>query len=421
MSDNLIDLSLLKLLTNNGKIDVDAIVTQLKQMDIRQKYLDMHTCKLWLASDGYWKTKVKESDGRYRLIKKKDKSDLEDAVIKYYKRLSQKDNSFKARFNVWIDRQRECGRSENTILKYKSDYRRFYEGYPIEQLDINDIDDIILGKHILEVLKAKDIRWRALKDIIGYTSGVFDKAVRDKVIPESPLKYIDLPIFKKYCYISPVKTTTQRTLTEKDTHTLMERIRHPRAHNINRICCFAIELAIYTGMRVGELAALKWEDVILEESLLIIRRSEKFDRATKTSVISTTKTGKERLFPLVEDIKNLLFRIRSYESEQGWLGEYIFMDADGRVTKSKISDTTRNITMSKDFSGVKSIHAIRRTFNSRLKCNGVSTTIASNLLGHTERVNEQNYTYDISEMEEKKRLVEQIVTQSNQNQKVENG
>lgn len=421
MSDNLISVELLKSLTGNGKISVDAIVTQLKLMESRQNYLDMHTCKLWLASDGYWKTKIKESDGHYRLIKKKQKSDLEDAIIEHYKRLSLNDNSFKARFNVWIERQRACGRSENTILKYKSDYKRFFEGYPIEQLDIKDISDEILSQHILQCLQEKQIRWRAFKDIMGYASGVFDKAVRDKIIQETPLKYIDIPIYKRYCYIPPVKTTTERTLTENDTHTLMDKIRHPRAHNTNKICCFAIEMALYTGMRVGELAALMWEDIIFEEDVMIIRRSEKFDRTTKTSSITVTKTGKERVFPLIDEIKALLFRIRTYETDHGWFGEYVFMDADGRVTKSKISDTTRNITMSDDFTGIKSIHAIRRTFNSRLKCNGVSSTVASSLLGHTERVNEQNYTYDVSELTEKKRLVEAIVTMSNQNQRATNG
>jgi integrase len=413
MTENLISNELLKNITQNGTLSVDAIVAQLRQMEERQKYLDMHTHNIWLASDGYWKTKVKESDGTKRLIKLKDRSDLEDAIINHYKRLSLKDNSFKARFNVWIDRQRDCGRCENTILKYKSDYKRFFDGYSIENIDIKDIDDILLSKHILQVLNDKQIPWRAFKDIMGYTSGVYEKAVRDKVIQDNPFKYIDLPIYKKYCYIPPVKTTQQRTLSEKDTHTLLDRVRHPRAHNTNKICCFAIELAIYTGMRVGELAALMWEDIIFEEDIILIRHSEKFDRTTKQSVISTTKTGKERIFPMVDEIKSLLFKIRTYEMDHGWLGVFVFQDADGRVTKSKISDTTRNITMSDDFTGIKSIHAIRRTFNSRLKCNGVSTTIASSLLGHTERINEQNYTYDVSELAEKKELVNAIVTASN--------
>ena len=413
MNDNLINVELLKLLTENGRIAVDTIATQLKEMESRQKYLEMHDHDIWLANDGYWKTKIKESDGKKRLIKKKNKSDLEDAIIEHYERLSLNDNSFKIRFSIWIERQKDCGRCNNTILKYESDYRRFFDGYSIENFNIKDIDEVMLSKHILQVLNDKKIPWRAFKDIMGYVSGVFDKAVRDKVIPESPMKYLDLPIYKKYCYIPPVKTTKQRTLSEQDIHTLLERIRHPRAGNTNKMCCFAIELALYTGMRVGELAGLMWEDIIFEEDIMIIRHSEKYDRTTKESFIATTKTGKERIFPLIDEIKSLLFKIRTYETDKGWLGDYVFMDDEGRLTKSKISDTTRNITMSEDFTGIKSIHAIRRTVNSRMKCNGVSTTMASSLLGHTERVNEQNYTYDLTELEEKKQVINQIVTASN--------
>lgn len=410
MSDNLISVELLKSLTENGKISVDTIVTQIKQMESRQLYLDNHTHDIWLASDGYWKTKVKESDGHKRLLKKKQKADLEDAIIEHYKRLSLKDNSFKTRFEVWIERQRDCGRSENTILKYKSDYLRFFGGYPIENLNINNINEQVLSRHIVQVLQEKQIRWRALKDIFGYTNGVFEKALKDRIIKENPCNYLDLPIYKKYCYLPPVKTTIQRTLTEQDTHLLFDRIRHPRARNINRVCCFSIELAIYTGMRVSELAGLMWDDIIFEENIIVIRHSEKYNRATKESYIATTKNGKERIFPLTDNIKSLLFKVRSYEMEKGWISDFVFTDQDGRLTKSKISDTTRNITMSDDFSGIKSIQAIRRTVNSRLKHNGASTPTASSLLGHTERVNEQNYTYDVSELAEKKRLVESIVT-----------
>ena len=54
----------------------------------------------------------------------------------------------------------------------------------------------------------------------------------------------------------------------------------------------------------------------------------------------------------------------------------------------------------------KSIHAIRRTLNSNMKCAGVSGTVAASLLGHTEKVNEENYTYDVSSMEEKSKFME---------------
>lgn len=402
------DAELLSFLVKNGKLD-KSTVAEWVIMANRQKYLDQHTYNIWLANDGYWKTKVKKGDGSLRLIKKKNKSDLEDALIEHYK-LHSEEYAFKDRFNIWIDRQRNCGRSGNTIQKYKSDYKRFFEGYPFEYLDIRDINEEIISQHIMQVLSDKDIPWRAFKDIMGYVSGVFDKAVRDRTISENPCKYLDLPIYKRFCYLPPVKTTEQRTLSKNDTHTLLNKIQHPKAHNANRISCFAIEMAIYTGMRVGELAGLMWEDIIFQEEIMLIRHSEKYDRETKQSYVTITKTGKQRIFPLTEQITDLLDRIREYETDRGWLGEYVFCDQDGRLTKSKISDATRNQTMSEEFTGIKSIHAIRRTFNSQLKCNGVPTTVASSLLGHTERVNENNYTYDVSELAEKRQIVTSVTS-----------
>ena len=413
LDDNLISNELLKILTQNGKISVDAITAQLKAMESRQEILDKHTHDIWLADDGYWKTKVKEKDGKKRLIKKKNKIDLEEAIIRHYKELSKEDKTFKRRFEVWIDRQRDCARSGNTILKYKSDYNRFFEGYPIENMDVTEIDEEMLSRHIISVLNDKQIRWRAFKDIMGYVNGVFEKSVRDRVISENPCKYLDIPIYKRFCYIPPVKTTKERTLSENDIHTLKKKLHDSKSHNINIMSCFAIEMALNTGMRVGEIAALMWEDIIPEEGFMVIRRSEKYDRETKTSIISTTKTGRERIFPLTDEITELLTRIKSYEEDHGCLNEFVFAESEGRLTKAKISHTMQNVTMTKEFTGIKSIHAIRRTFNSKLKCSGVSTTTASNLLGHSERVNEQNYTYDITGLAEKKRLVEMIVTGSN--------
>ena len=418
--DNLIlSEAFLKSLSEDGKIDLATIAAKIQTMADRQSILETHTCKIWLASDGYWKTKVRERDGKYRLIKKKSKSDLEDAVIEHIKGLSRK-GTFKDRFDIWVDRQRNCGRSNNTINKYEADYKRFYAGYPFEQLDITEIDDEILSKHIIQVLKDKQLRWRAFKDIMGYTDGVFNKAIKDKMIPENPMKYIDLPIYRKYCYIPPVKTTKERTLTDTDTSILFQRIREPRSHNINKMCCFAIEMALYTGMRVGELAGLMWQDIIPEDGVIVIRHSEKYDRASRTFAISTTKTGRERVFPLIDEIKDLLERVKAYETEQGIVGEYVFMEPEGRLPNRKISETMRNITMSDDFTGIKSIHAIRRTVNSRLRYSGVSVMMASSLLGHTELVNNQNYTYDLTNLQQKKVAIEGIVTTSNQKQNIRN-
>ena len=43
-----------------------------------------------------------------------------------------------------------------------------------------------------------------------------------------------------------------------------------------------------------------------------------------------------------------------------------------------------------------------------MKLAGASSAVAASLLGHSERINENNYTYDISQMEYKKEIVSEV-------------
>lgn len=396
---------ILRYVLENGIINRAAIVKEM-MMEDRDRYLKMHTYKIWEGADGYWRTKVRDTD-KLKLIKRKELYSLEDAIVKHYKD-HEEVYTFRDIFNSWMERQEICGRSPNTISKYIFDYNRFFKGYPIETMDIKRIDEVILSKHIVQVLSDKPIKWRALKDIYGYIRGIFEKCVRDRLIPRdsNPCLYIDLPIFRKYCSPDVIHTTRERTLTDVERKALLEKLRNPVAHNNNQVAAFAIEMSLYTGMRVGELAALTWGDILYNESVIAIQSSEKYDKIHKLYSIEKTKNCKVRFFPLTSDILDLLNRIESYEKERGWYGEYIFMNDKGRLHTNVISNSIRSRTNTPEFSSPKSIHAVRRTMNSNLKSNGVSTTTAAALLGHTERVNESNYTYDLTLMEIKRGFVE---------------
>lgn len=43
-----------------------------------------------------------------------------------------------------------------------------------------------------------------------------------------------------------------------------------------------------------------------------------------------------------------------------------------------------------------------------MRCNGVSPIVTAALLGHTVKVNSENYTYDVSDMSYKQSVVAQI-------------
>lgn len=395
---------MLKYLLEDNIIDF-AHVQDIFKMKKRKELLEKHPYKVWKGKDDYWHTYLPNGNRR-KLVKKKEKKDIEDVVVNYWK--NKTCDSFKDRFEIWVERQRKCGRSDNTLSKYRTDYKRFFEGDAIESKSIQDINDEYISEFILRLLQRKEVPYRALKAMFGYMNGIFEKAKIDKLIVINPCRYVDLPIYKQYCTVAKVKTVHERTVSDGEKRSLIKKLNSNYERNPEIITRYALELSLYTGMRVGELSGLKWEDIDFERNLMTICHSEKYNRVKKEYYISTTKNDKVRMFPLTDEIKDVLGRLKKVEISKGFLTEYVFSDENGRVHARRISDCARNLTMTKEFSHTKSIHALRRTLNSDLRCNGMSATVAASLLGHTEKVNEQNYTYDVTSMDYKTSIVVDI-------------
>ena len=392
------DADLLKYAIENGIINADTIRLQI-EMNERKRLLEQHPYAITKGADGYYRTYLPKTNGGRTQLKKKNETDLIDAVIKYWK--NEQNNSFKSRFEIWVERQRNCGRSDNTIYKYEADYKRCIEGDEFETLDVRYISEEDISLFIRRLLMRKEIPYKALKALFGYIDGVFRKSEIDKVIKENPCKYVDLPIFKQYCVEPRKKTSEERTVSNKEKKMLLDKL-----EKNDSPVKYAIEFSMFTGMRVGELAALKWADIDYKHNVINVVNSEKMSRKTKEYVISCTKNGKERKIPLTEDMIAVLKEVKAYSVRNGYISEFVFCDQNGNIHAPRISETMRNYTMTKEFEHTKSIHAIRRTLNSNMKCMGVPTVVASSILGHTEKVNEENYTYDISDMELRRNYIE---------------
>lgn len=388
---------ILKYALDSGMIDLSYVQEQIMKKE-NQKILQNHPYKKWRGNDNYWRTYLPMLNGKRRLIKKKNEEDLNNVIIEYWKNISG--YSFYDRYNVWVERQIACGRSGNTISKYKTDYNRFFKGDPFESMNVKNIKDTDIGEFIMRLLTNKEIYYRALKSMFGYMKGTFKKCVIDGIIDKNPCDLIDLPIYKKYCKEENIKMPEERTVSINEKKQILDKF-----HKNQTIPKFAVELAMYTGMRVGELAGLKWEDIDLEKRIITIRHSEKYDRESKQYYISITKNQKVRRIPLTDEMKNVLFNTKKFEIRNGWLGEFVFSDNNGRVHCRTISDCMQIATKTQEFKNKKSIHALRRTLNSNMRCNGVPAIVAAGILGHSERVNNDNYTYDLTSMDQKSDII----------------
>ena len=429
--------NLLREFLNHGMINIDTLQSQLNTM--KQEILENHKERMWTGTSQskgktyeYWYTYLPDLHCKRgkRLIKRSTKEKLEEAIIQFYladeskqqkpttvKQEKSKDTntthkktgySFKTAFENWIEFKKLLV-SDNTIVKYKADYRRFFEGTAFEVTDVNKLTSEVILSFLATTVKKKKLTYKALSALCSYIHNTLISAKTHKCLIDNPWDTVQmqLPLVKKLCKDS-YNLPKDRTLSPEEIRALSEQLHICHTKKPTFITPYAIDLAFLTGMRVGELCALRWSDI--EDGVLVVRSSEKMHRPEnkpKYRTVETTKTGKERKIPITQAIDKLLKQVGRASLGYNRDKEFIFVNKDGRINTTSISSLLIRLCKRAGIER-KSIHDIRRTVNSQLRMAGANVFMAASLMGHSERVNQNHYTYDISQLEQKKQLLELV-------------
>lgn len=132
-----------------------------------------------------------------------------------------------------------------------------------------------------------------------------------------------------------------------------------------------ITVALKTGLRLGELLALRWEDVDLKAGRIMVRR------AVARGIIGTPKSGKSREVALSGEA------IRALKSYRHLKGELVFCRADGSLFGKEMCK--HPLWRACKRAGLRLIgwHVLRHTFASHLAMRGAPLKSVQELLGHS--------------------------------------
>lgn len=131
-----------------------------------------------------------------------------------------------------------------------------------------------------------------------------------------------------------------------------------------------ITLGLKTGLRLGELLALRWADVDLVAGKVVVRRS------VARGQIGTPKNGRSREVPLSAEA------IKVLKAHRHLRGELVFCNADGGLLKK--SECKWPLWRACKRAGLRPLgwHVLRHTFASHLAMRGVPLKAVQELLGH---------------------------------------
>ncbi len=98
------------------------------------------------------------------------------------------------------------------------------------------------------------------------------------IIRDNPMKYVKLK-FQNEQQIFSNLYQKQQTITHDQYKKIVSYLKIRNNPHL-----LPIQIAYYTGLRIGEVVALSWDDIHLEEQYLIVQRAMVFNRRTQKSL-----------------------------------------------------------------------------------------------------------------------------------------
>lgn len=273
-------------------------------------------------------------------------------------------------------------------------------GIPIDQITHNDVQNMVNQLHnsglsYSTVKKAYEAVNGCLREFRVKTGSAFN-----------PCEGITLPVTAE-------KSVADIIFFNEDQRTLIkeEAVRkYKTGKSVYRLGHVIIVL-MYTGLRIGELLALKWDDVDFTEKTITIDKNAVVSKVTDgeeshyvliNQQSTKTKSGR-RIIPLSDIAAQSLQEIFKITGEN----EFVVSSATGKqITPRNINRMFHSVLLqtgiAKSTGDLCGVHTLRHTFASMLFMNGCEIKIVSELLGHADtKITENIYIHLIQKQKVK--------------------
>lgn len=301
-------------------------------------------------------------------------------------------------FEEWFENVKSHRVKETSIAPMKRSYKRTF-GFYIGNMKLNKIRPM----HIQSAVNAMEKEGRSgrtIQDALGRVRECMEFAVANRMIPSNPCIVIEVPWTYK-------ASKEEIALTQKEQNAFLQAVNDSWYKEMFYFMCL-------TGVRVGELGALKWEDIDFENELINIKHSlsSQYSDGVKKEMITSPKTvNSTRSIPFIGEMRDMLksqkvkqAELRKNLGEERWRGKgeldnlvfttgmgspcnrYIVQKEIKKVLKRMREDEAvaaiaehRPERVIRDFHP----HTLRHTFATRCFENEMKPKVVQKLMGHS--------------------------------------
>ena len=380
MSDVTTDSEILTFLESQGMSDKATVLQQI-EMARKREVIDNHKQKIWQGNNGMWYTHIYVG-GKRRLIAKKTKEDVENAIY-----AGHEDGSLVCEmFEQWIENKRKYNEAQKSTLdRYTANYKRFFGDHPIRNRQIKDVTENDLEDFIKDRISTFQLTAKAYGGLRTIIIGTWTYARKQKHTTVNINTFFTELGLSRAIFTHYKKLPQDNVFTQKETAQLIE---HFKTVNTN-VISLGIILAFKTGLRVGELCALKPNDI--DDHCIYITKTEQRYKEEDGSYIrvvrDNAKTEAGTRCVLIDDEA---VEIINQIMELNPSGEYLFEINGKRCIGQSF---TRKLERACNTLNIKprSLHKCRKTYATALINNDVPESLIIAQMGHVDISTTKNY------------------------------
>lgn len=354
---------------------LDAINMSKKEM-VRKVH--KYSIRQMSGKDNRWLTYIPADNAKKRKeIKRPTENDIYNYLYKFY---GFDGISFAELFKKWLPVKEAMTSSMSTIRRHEQHFNKYFvsRNSMLLKRNIKNISKLELQLECNRLIKECELTKKEWINVATILRGMFQYAMNENWISVNPFEGIQISVHFRQVKRKLVK----EEIFDKQEYPLLKSYMNQKYSEEPDDVYLAILFQAYTGMRVGEITAAKWEDIDTERRQIHIVREDISEdyrisegKYAKHRVIADhTKGYQDRFVDLLPPALDILKRL-SHQTE--WL----FSRNGERLTERQINYQLEKFSEKSDIITKRS-HKLRKTYASNLHEAGIALKKIQNDLGH---------------------------------------
>ena len=267
------------------------------------------------------------------------------------------------------------------IRTYKNNIEPYIGFYKL-----SDLTTHILQVELINTLIEKGYSYSTIHKAYVLTNECLLYANKQNIISDNPFEFVEEPSKKIFNKKKQIRFFNDNEISRFKSIALSKNSQEKYIYQ-NGI---ALVVLIYTGLRAGELMALRWDDINLEKGFISVNKNIATiykDGQRETIIQNCTKTSQGRIVYFTKSAEKYIIMLFHLRKPKGT--DYI-VKTKGVRDLSSLSRTYTLICKKANISNCQSLHTLRHTFASLMIRKGIDIKIVSEMLGHSN----VNFTYN---------------------------